>query len=171
MPKPKTSPELSRQAAESFGKLTELVDSLDSTVAAVEFPPGTLNRNVRDVLMHLYHWHLLLLNWYEVGMSGGRPEMPSPGYTWKTVPALNIEIQKMYQHISMIDALAKVKQSHQQVFELIGAHPEEALFEKRRFAWTGSTSLAAYLISNTSSHYNWAIKFLKKNLKAAGVQL
>lgn len=44
-----------------------------------EFPLETLNRNIRDVLMHLHNWHLMMLNWYETGMAGQKPEMPAKG--------------------------------------------------------------------------------------------
>lgn len=37
----------------------------------------------------------------------------------------------------------------------------EALFSKGFYSWTGTTTLGAYFISNTSSHYDWAIKKLK----------
>lgn len=32
------------------------------------------------------------------------------------------------------------------------------LFTKRLYSWTGSTSLGAYLVSSTSSHYDWGKK-------------
>jgi hypothetical protein len=55
--------------------------------------------------------------------------------------------------------------SYQDIQKLIIAHTNEELFEKKRYKWTGSTSLGAYLISNTSSHYDWAIKLIKKSMK------
>ena len=42
---------------------------------------------------------------------------------------------------------------------------DDELFEKKRYKWTGSTSLGAYLVSATSSHYDWAFKLIKKCLK------
>ncbi|HOP45228.1 MAG TPA: ClbS/DfsB family four-helix bundle protein, partial [Flavobacteriales bacterium] len=41
----------------------------------------------------------------------------------------------------------------------------EELFEKKRYRWTGSTSLGAYLVSATSSHYDWALKLIQKVLR------
>jgi hypothetical protein len=49
---------------------------------------------------------------------------------------------------------------------LIEAHGDEELFTKKRYAWTGSTSLGAYLVSATSSHYDWATKKLRKAKRA-----
>jgi hypothetical protein len=47
------------------------------------------------------------------------------------------------------------------MIELIGKHTDEELFTKKRYGWTGSTSLGAYLVSATSSHYDWALKTLR----------
>ena len=40
------------------------------------------------------------------------------------------------------------------------------LFEKRRYRWTGSTSVGSYAVSATTSHYDWAMKHLRKSRKA-----
>ncbi|MEM7107806.1 MAG: ClbS/DfsB family four-helix bundle protein [Bacteroidota bacterium] len=52
---------------------------------------------------------------------------------------------------------------------MIEEHSEEELFEKKRYKWTGTTSLAAYLISATSSHYDWALKLMKKCFKQLAI--
>ncbi len=80
-----------------------------------EFPEGTLNRNVSDVLTHLHHWHLMMLKWYEVGMAGEKPEMPAIAYTWKTVPELNRWIHQEYQNTSLGTARVKLADSHRAV--------------------------------------------------------
>ena len=124
-----------------------------------------LNTNIRDVLGHLHHWHLLMLNWYKVGMSGEKPQMPAPGYTWKTVPDLNRVIQSRYANEDLWAIREVFSRSHYQVQSIINAHSNEELFEKKYYPWTGSTSLGAYLISATSSHYDWALKLIKKARK------
>lgn len=35
-------------------------------------------------------------------------------------------------------------------------------FKKKCYLWTSSTTLGVNLISNTSSHYNWAFKLIHK---------
>ncbi|MEL7341116.1 MAG: ClbS/DfsB family four-helix bundle protein, partial [Bacteroidota bacterium] len=126
----------------------------------------TMNRNIRDVLGHLHHWHKLMVSWYEIGMRGEKPEMPAPGYTWKTVPALNREIHQMYTAVTLEELKVLLAKSHASMISLIEQHNEVELFEKKRYPWTGSTSLAAYLISATSSHYAWARKLIRKQRKA-----
>ena len=39
------------------------------------------------------------------------------------------------------------------------------LFEKDVFDWVGGSVLGSYFVSNTSSHYDWAMKKLKAHKK------
>jgi hypothetical protein len=48
---------------------------------------------------------------------------------------------------------------------LIERHSDAELFTKEHYAWTGRTSLGAYLVSCTSSHYDWALKLVRNGLK------
>lgn len=165
MPKPTTKKELLLLSQERFKELFSLIDSYPETILEKDFPEGTLNRNIKDVFAHIHHWHLLFLDWYAVGMKGEKPDMPSKGYTWKTVPDLNIEIWKHYQNVSLAEIKPQLVDSFKKVQAIIHVHTNTDLFTKKKYKWTGSTSLGAYLISNTSSHYDWAIKRIKKSVK------
>lgn len=165
MPRPATKDTLLELSQQNFQKLNDYIDGFSEQEQLADFPAGTMNRNIRDVLAHLHHWHLMMLDWYQQGMAGNKPEIPAPGYTWKTVPALNKSIWEKYRE----DPLPLIRQSFNEsftrVFQLIQKHSQEELFEKKRYPWTGSTSLGAYLISATSSHYDWAFKLIKKARK------
>ena len=165
MPRPKTKSELLEQGQANYDKLLKLVDGFTPEKQAADFPPGTMNRNIRDVLAHLHHWHLMFINWYEVGMSGEKPEMPAKGYSWKTTPELNRWIWDLYQGVSLEESRNMLQESFLTVRTLILKHSDEELFEKKRYKWTGSTSLGAYLVSATSSHYDWAIKLIRRVTK------
>ena len=162
MPKPTSKKELLDLSASNYTKLLKFINELPSSEQLREFPKGTLNRNIRDVLAHLHAWHLMLLDWYKVGMAGEKPEIPAKGYTWKTTPELNAEIQKRYSETPMPEIRTLLDESFRQLQLLIESHTDEELFEKKRYKWTGTTSLGAYLISATSSHYDWAHKLIKK---------
>ncbi len=95
-------------------------------------------------------------------MSGDKPDMPAKGYTWKTLPDLNREIWKSYQDVNLAEARELLQTSFDSVQKIIEKHPDEELFTKKKYNWTGSTSLGAYLISATSSHYDWAFKLIRK---------
>jgi len=165
MPKPKSKEELLVASQENYKLLINLIDSYSKEDLQRQFPKGTLNRNIRDVISHLHQWHLMILDWYKVGMKGSKPDMPAKGYTWQTLPDLNKKIWKDCQSIEIETAKDQLVKSFKKVQSLISKHSNEELFEKKRYHWTGSTSLAAYLILNTSSHYNWAYKLIKKSMK------
>lgn len=167
MPRPKTKSALLSLSQKNYKRLMDHIDSLPENQYRNEFPKGYLNRNIRDVIAHLHHWHLMFLEWYQVGMAGNMPTMPSEGYTWKTLPDLNRKIQEKYTNISLNEARALLDSSFQTLQNRIEKHSDADLFEKKKYIWTGSTSLAAYLISATSSHYDWAYKLIKKCMKEA----
>ena len=165
MPRPKTKAELLDLSHKNFKILNDYVDSFSDQEKNTDFPKGTLNRNIRDVLAHLHHWHLMFLDWYKVGMSGEKPNMPAKGYTWKTLPDLNKIIFEKYQDTNLETSRQLFNDSFKKIQKLIQKHTNEELFEKKRYKWTGTTSLGAYLISATSSHYDWAYKLIKKMKK------
>ncbi len=165
MPRPKTKTELLIQSQENYAKLIQLISSYSTDELNQEFPKGTLNRNIKDVLAHLHEWHVMMLEWYKIGMAGDKPEMPAKGYTWRTLPELNRKIWDKNKNIELKIARELLDQSFEKIQALIKKHSEEDLFEKKKYKWTGSTSLGEYLTSNSSSHYNWAIKLIKKSVK------
>jgi len=165
MARPTNKTELLDLSRKNFELLMDFIGSISEKDQNSEFPKGTMNRNIRDVLMHLHHWHLMMVEWYAIGMKGEKPEMPAKGYTWKTTPELNRWIWEKYKDISLEDAKKDLKSSYEKVRRLIEKHSDEELFEKKRYKWTGTTSLGAYLVSATSSHYDWAYKLIKKAKK------
>jgi hypothetical protein len=166
MPRPKTKSELLDISQQNFQKMFDLIDALSEEELNGTFPPEYMNRNVRDVLAHLYHWQLMMLEWYRIGMTGEKPDMPAKGYTWKDTSKLNHEIWEKYQETSLDEVRNQLLGSAAEIRKIIEQHSDEELFEKKRYKWTGSTSLGAYLISSTSSHYDWAIKLIKKYKKS-----
>lgn len=166
MPRPTTKKELLAISAKRFTELNALIDEMPPRQRGQEFQPGTMNRNIRDVLGHLHHWHLLFLNWYAVGMKGAIPHMPAEGFTWAQNVDLNKHIHGLYADVPLRTMRARFSKSHAQVHALIGKHSDRELFTKKRFTWTGSTSLGSYLISATSSHYEWAIRLIRKGVSS-----
>jgi len=146
MARPKSKQELISLSNNNFKKLKELVIHSSDTNKELVFPEGMMNRNVRDVLAHLHHWHLLLLE-------------------WKTTPALNRQIWKDYQTVTLENIQQELNDSFENIQHIMHQHSDEELFEKKRYSWTGSTSLGSYLVSVSSSHYDWAFKLIKKAMK------
>ncbi|SNZ01135.1 ClbS/DfsB family four-helix bundle protein [Flagellimonas pacifica] len=165
MARPKTKEELLNLSSFNFKKLNNYIDSFSRGEQEKDFPEGTMNRNIRDVLAHLHHWHLMFFEWYTIGMDGKKPHIPAHGYNWRTLPELNREIREDYLSISLDEVRERFNGSHQKTMDLITEHTCEELFQKKRYAWTGNNAISAYAIGVLSSHYDWGYKLIKKAKK------
>lgn len=164
MPRPKSKPELEKAAQDNFESLMELVNSIDEKDLEKNGVNGEWS--VKDILAHLHAWHLMMISWYKEGQKGDKPAIPAEGYTWKDTPALNEKIYNEHKATKLEEVISKFKKSHRDNMKIIKSHSDKELFTKRLLPWTGTTSLGAYLISATSSHYDWAEKLIKKWLKS-----
>jgi hypothetical protein len=63
--------------------------------------------------------------------------------------------------MSLTESLKLLRKSHKTMMKIIESHTDEELFTKKKYGWTGTTSLGAFLVSATSSHYDWALKTIK----------
>ncbi|MDO4784559.1 MAG: ClbS/DfsB family four-helix bundle protein [Propionibacteriaceae bacterium] len=175
MSRPTSKDELLRVGETQFEKLCALIESMseEEQLAAVDFSADPTkkeahwrrDRCLRDVLVHLYEWHRLLLTWVETNRGGrSAPFLPAP-YNWKTYGQLNERFWSEHQSTSLEDAKRLVRSTHDQVMALIVSLTDAELFEKGQFAWTGTTTLGSYCVSATSSHYEWAMKKIRAHLK------
>ncbi|PKQ31325.1 MAG: hypothetical protein CVT62_10410 [Actinobacteria bacterium HGW-Actinobacteria-2] len=166
MPRPTTRSDLIEAAQAGYEALASLIGGLPVEQASAEFAFADRDRNVRDVIAHLVAWHRMMLRWYAEGMAGDTPSIPAAGYSWRTLPALNQQIWQAAQTQTLSEALLQLQESHRELMAVISRHNDVELFTKRQFRWTGSTSLGSYLISSTSSHYDWALKKLRRAVRA-----
>jgi hypothetical protein len=93
----------------------------------------------------------LVQNW---NVRQKKPAIPAEGYTWINYTGLNHEIYNKYKGTELKRAIIIFKKSHKDVMTLIEKHNDEELFTKKKYTWTGTTSLGAFLLSSTSSHYD-----------------
>ena len=123
------------------------------------------DKNLRDVLIHLYEWHQLILNWVHSNQKGEeKPFLPEP-YNWKTYGDMNVEFWKKHQNTSLEDATKMFHKSHSDVLQLAETFTNEELFSKGVYKWVGGSTLGSYFVSATASHYDWAMKKLKAHQK------
>lgn len=166
-----TKSDLLAAASEQFEKMWRLIDAMPQEEQQANFLFGDSfaqkeahwerDKNLRDVLIHLYEWHMLLLNWIESNQNGqAKSFIPEP-YNWRTYGQMNIEFCEKHQHTSLEIAKEQLKHSHANVVDMIDSFSNEQLFTKNVFAWTGTSTLGSYCVSATSSHYEWAIKKIK----------
>ena len=166
MARPTTRQDLIDAADGQFGKLWKLIHSMSENEQHAGFSFDDRDKNLRDVLIHLYEWHRLLLNWANSNLAGVAISFLPQPYNWKNYPQMNIAFWEKHQDTSLEDAKSLLTNSHADVMSLITPFTDEHLFTKKYFPWTGTTSLGSYCISATSSHYDWAIKKLKRHVKS-----
>ena len=178
MARPTTKEELLKVANEQFEKLWKLIDTMSTEGQNTEFDfdedflqkqketHWIRDRNLRDVLIHLYEWHQLLINWISLNQNGTpTPFLPEP-YNWKTYPQMNVGFFEKHQNTPYNESIELLKESHANALMLIDRFTNEELFQKKYFSWTGTSSLGSYCVSATASHYDWAMKKIKQHMKS-----
>lgn len=176
-----TKTELLKNANDQFEKMWNLINSLTKEQQNIDFhfdeaflekqkeSHWKRDKNIRDILVHLYEWHNLLLNWITSNQNGEeKPFLPEP-YNWKTYPQMNVGFWENHQQTTYENAINLLKKSHESVIKLIDTFSSDELFTKKHFSWTGTTSLGSYCVSATSSHYEWAIKKVKQHIKTMSI--
>ena len=175
MARPKTKENLMIAAKENFEKLNTLISKMSDKELTTPFDFSKdekkkeahwkRDKNLRDVLIHLYEWHQLILNWVESNQKGEeKPFLPEP-YNWRTYGDMNVEFWKKHQNTSLEDATKALQKSHKEILKLAEIFTNEELFSKKVYKWVGGSTLGSYFVSATSSHYDWAIKKLKAHQK------
>ncbi len=175
MSRPTTKTDLITQATENYDKMNTLILNLTEQELSTPFDFTADEKkkeahwkrdyNLRDILIHLYEWHQLLLRWVQKNQNGDmKPFIPAP-YNWKTYSQMNLNFWKKHQNTSLESAKEMLQESHCQVVNLAKTFSNEELFSKGIYKWVGGSTLGSYFISATSSHYDWAMKKLKAHKK------
>lgn len=175
MPRPTTKTDLIKTANGQFEKMWALIDSMSAREQSMAFKfdenmgkeaHWKRDKTLRDVLIHLYEWHQLLIAWIDANQKGkAEPFLPAP-YNWKTYGEMNQVFWKKHQATPYADSKKMLINSHKKVMALIDGFSDKALFERQHFPWTGGTTLGSYCVSATSSHYDWATKKIKAHIKS-----
>ena len=175
MARPQTKEGLLIAANENYEKLNGLIEKMSDKELTTPFDFSKdekkkeahwkRDKNLRDVLIHLYEWHQLILKWVHSNQNGEeKPFIPEP-YNWRTYGDMNVEFWKKHQNTSLEDATKALQKSHKDVLKLAENFTNEELFSKKVYKWVGGSTLGSYFVSATSSHYDWAIKKLKAHQK------
>jgi hypothetical protein len=175
VPRVATKLDLVTSANDSFEEMWGMVDSmpLQQQTGVFNFDGVLLGKeahwtrdtNIRDVFVHLYEWHQLLLSWVASNIGGDeKPFLPHP-YNWRTYGVMNVGFWEKHQNTSYDTSRELLQDSHKKVMFIIEKFTDTELFEKKHFKWTGTSSLGQYCISATISHYDWAMKKIKLHIK------
>lgn len=171
MARPKNKKELIDASNQSYTKMMDLLHTIPAEQLTQTFTFDVENeqqahwkrdKNLRDVLSHLYEWQQLLLDWVETNQSGTPKPFLKEGYNWKTYGAMNVEFWEKHQTTSYDEALKLLQTTHEKVMDLAQQFSNEELFSKGVFSWVGGSTLGSYFVPATSSHYEWASNKIKK---------
>jgi len=178
MSRPTTKQELLTAAESGYEKLMSVISEMTEAELSTPFDFSLdagkkeahwkRDKNLRDVLIHLYEWHKLMIDFVRSNLNGEKKPFLPPPYTWRTYGDMNVEFWKKHQDTSLDDAKRLLERSHSEVMSLAEKFSDAELFNKGVFDFTGGSSLGSYFVSNTSSHYAWAVKKImahKRNCK------
>ncbi len=176
MPRPRNKQDLIKAGEEYYKKLLKMADSMTEKEMTTPFDfsgdPSKKGRhwsrdkNLRDIWVHLYEWHRMLLEFVDNNLTKGlnKPFLPEP-YTWKTYGDMKVEYWRKHQKTAVSDARKMFEKSHEDVMKLAESFSEDELFTKGKYPWVGGSVLGSYFVSCLSSHYDWAMKKLKAHKK------
>ena len=152
MGRPTTKTDLLIAAAANYEKLNTLVSGLTEKELSTPFDFSgdekkkeahwKRDKNLRDIFIHLYEWHQLLLNWVYSNQNGDNKRFLPEPYNWKTYGDMNVEFWNKHQSTSLEDAKSMFWKSHDEVIKL----------------------------AESASHYDWAMKKLKAHRKNCAKQ-
>lgn len=165
MPRPTNKIELIQASNDRYNKMWKMIDSMPEEERMDSFSFDDRDKNIKDVLIHLYEWHQLLLNWITSNQKGESKDFLPKPYNWKTYPAMNVAFWEKHKTTTYEKAKEILNESHKKVMDLVETFSDDELFIKKYFPWTGTTNLGSYCISSTSSHYDWAMKKIKMHIK------
>ena len=174
MGRPTNKGDLIEDSNMKFNKMFSLIDSMSEDALVARFSFGEekgkeahwgRDRNLRDVLIHVLEWQYLLIDWVRTNQRGVlKSFLPAP-YNWRTYGDLNLEIWKKHQETSVHEAMLMLRESHNQVLEIIEEFSDDDLFKKGSLSWTKTSTLGSYCVSALASHYDWAMKKIKLHNK------
>ena len=175
MVRPTSKTELISAATQQYAKLQSLISQLTEEELNTPFDFSKdekrkeahwkRDKNLRDVLIHLYEWQQLLLDWVHSNQNGVEKSFLPAAYNWRNYGEMNVAFWQKHQQTPLEKAIKLLHQSQEKVLTLAETFTNEELFSKSVYKWVGGSTLGSYFVSCTSSHYDWAMKKLKAHQK------
>ena len=143
MGRPTTKADLMTAATNNYKKLNVLVSGLTEKELSTVFDFANdekkkeahwkRDKNLRDIFIHLYEWHQLLLNWvYANQKKDEKPFIPKP-YNWKTYGDMNVEFWKKHQNTSLEEAKEMVEENKEHFRTILSNFLEDYKFNPNIF--------------------------------------
>jgi len=145
----KSTKKYKQNANEQFLKLWVLIDSMQDDQTK-NFLFENRDKNIRDILIHLYEWHKLFLIWINKDVKSSEKSIYPDAYNRSTENDMNMKFWKKHQKTSYLKAINMLKKSHEDV---VNSRSGFSIEEQRLF----------YL--GTIHHYERAMKKIEKHIE------
>lgn len=157
---------LAELVARSDERLQHLFTLIESNgLEEASLGEAYLDRRGADVLSHLHGWHLLFQDWLSEEASGLDVVMPTHGYTWDDIRALNDDLFARYKDLGYAEIKELLSASHAAMFASLRALPEDGLSDHDAHPWS-SEPLVTLADECAGRHYTWGIDRIEEALAA-----
>ena len=174
MANPTTKQELLVSMADGYAKLCEQIAKMSDEEKTKTFDFSSdpkkcgvrwqYDRCMRDLLIHLYEWQVLMRVFVQ-NIRDGRPKDYLPDEYRRNYHEMDKMLVEKHQGTSLEEASGLLQQTQEEMLNLAEGFSEDELFKKGYYKNTYTTSMAAYLLSVTTSPYGQAVKLLKTHQK------
>ena len=174
MANPTTKQELLISMADGYAKLCEQIAKMSEEEAAASFDFSAdpkkcgvrwqYDRCLRDLLIHLYEWQVLMRVFVQ-NIRDGRPKDYLPDEYRRNYHEMDKMLVEKHQDTSLEEAKRLLALTQEEMLRLTESFTEEELFTKGYYKNTYTTSMAAYFLIVTTSPYGQAVKLLKTHQK------
>lgn len=174
MANPTTKQELLASMTDGYAKLCEQIGKLSEQDAAASFDFAAdpkkcgvrwqYDRCVRDLLIHLHEWQVLMREFVQ-NIHEGHPRDYLPDEYRRNYHEMDKMLVEKHQGTTLEEAKGLLRQTHDEMLDLVGSFSEQELFTKGFYKNTYTTTMAAYFISVTTSPYGQAMKLIKTHHK------
>jgi len=166
MNRPTTKKELLRAIRAERKPLEAALKSISDAELVKSPRPGAWS--IKDILAHVSAWEEIFMGWYEAGLEGGK--VGKPDFSQAGVLAeVNRGLYEANKDRSLEDVRAGFESSYESILALVASIPEEDIFTRDKFAWTGTQKLVSYITSNTSSHYPMHLRMIEALKRKYGI--
>jgi hypothetical protein len=133
-----------------YTALEEILAPLDKTLFTTEgVIPGW---SIKDMLAHIASWHHRLLMWLDAAVRNEEPAISGPDSV-EEMDALNAQFDHENKSRLLDEVLTDFRSTHQQIFNIVQAMPENDLISPHRFAWSQGKPLWHLVAGDTYEHY------------------
>jgi hypothetical protein len=148
-----------------------IVDAKKQYQTLIELVKNNLNKpflytgrdeNCRDVLYHLYGWHIILQEL--VRTNPKRPFELRPGFTWKTLEKLNYTIKTEAEAYDLKTVLSMLNQTHHHLLSWVQTLNDAVINEENLYPFTAPSNLGEFVHECMGGHYQWAIQSIQFHL-------